>query len=363
MDIAMELISPLVFTFLTSFICIRFGKPVAIRLGLVDSPNARKIHTGAIPLVGGIAIFVGVLIASMVYIPQSQELNLYLIAAALIVLIGVLDDFYDLPVKPRVVAQILVASMMIFGASLFLDNLGDLFGFGEVRLGLFGTLFTIVAVVGAINAFNMVDGIDGLAGMLSMVTFSSLAFLLSQTANEWFLLPVLFIAATMAYLMFNLEWPNRKFKKIFMGDAGSMLIGLTVVWLLVVGTQSEQQALKPVTALWLIAVPLMDMAAIMVRRIRKGQSPFKPDRDHLHHIFLRAGFSSRQTLAIISCISVVLTCVGVGMEYLALPEWFILITFIFIFFLYTYVISHAWRVLTLFRKIIGLEPNVVNDKK
>ena len=347
----MDFIVPLVFTFLTSYVCIRCSKPIAIKLGLVDNPNARKVHTGSIPLVGGIGIFLGVLMAAMVFLPQSQALNLYLIAAALIVFIGVLDDYQDLPVKPRMVAQVLIASMMIFGAELYLENLGNIFGFGDVHLGVFGTFLTVIAVVGAINAFNMVDGIDGLAGMLSMITFCSLAFLLSQTRNEWFLLPVLFIAATLAYLMFNLEWPSSKFKKIFMGDAGSMLIGLTVVWLLVVGTQSEQQAFKPVTALWLIAVPLMDMAAIMVRRIRKGQSPFKPDRDHLHHIFLRAGFSSRQTLALISCISVALTLVGISLEALHAPEWLTLSLFVCVFVIYAYAINHVWRLLTLFRKL------------
>jgi UDP-GlcNAc:undecaprenyl-phosphate GlcNAc-1-phosphate transferase len=105
------------------------------------------------------------------------------------------------------------------------------------------------------------------------------------------------------------------------------------------------------------------MAAIMVRRVRKGQSPFKPDRDHLHHIFLRAGFSSRQTLAIISCISIALTCVGIFMEHLGLPELFILIAFIAIFFLYTSCISHAWRVLTFFRKIIGLEHTITEERE
>ena len=350
-ELIMEYLAPLVFTFLTSYVCIRCSKPIAVKLGLVDTPNARKVHTGAIPLVGGIGIFLGVLIASMVFLPQSQSLSLYLIASALIVFIGVLDDYHDLPVKPRMVAQILVASMMIFGAGLYLENLGNLFGFGDIHLGVFGTLVTVIAVVGAINAFNMVDGIDGLAGMLSMITFSSLAFLLSQTHNDWFLLPVLFIAATLAYLMFNLEWPSAKFKKIFMGDAGSMLIGLTVVWLLVVGTQSEEQAFKPVTALWLIAVPLMDMAAIMVRRVRKGQSPFKPDRDHLHHIFLRAGFSSRQTLALISCISVLLTCIGITLEYVNTPEWLVLCLFVLVFTIYTYALNHIWRLLTFFRKL------------
>ena len=347
----MEFILPIVFTFFVSFLCIRFGKPVAIKLGLVDTPTARKAHVGSIPLVGGVAIFIGVFFASVVFLPQTHGFNIYFIAAALIVFIGVLDDYYDLPVKPRIVAQMLVASMMIFGAELYLDNLGDLFGFGVIKLNVFGTIFTMVAVVAAINAFNMIDGIDGLAGMLSIITFCALGFLLNQNQNEWFLLPILFVAATMAYLMFNLEWPSSAFKKIFMGDAGSMLIGLTVIWLLVIGTQSEQQAFKPVTALWLVAIPLMDMTAIMVRRVKKGQSPFKPDRDHLHHIFLRAGFSSRKVLALISCVSIVLTCFGITLEYINTPEWLVLVLFVLVFIVYTFALNHIWRLLTLFRKL------------
>lgn len=346
----MEYLIPLFFTFVISCVCIRFIKPIATRLGLVDSPNARKVHTGSIPLIGGIAIFFGVLMASMVFLPQSQTLNLYLLASALIVFIGVLDDYHDLPVKPRIIVQVLVASILIFGSKIYLENLGNLFGYGDVHLGVFGTLFTIIAVVAAINAFNMVDGIDGLAGLLSMITFSALAYLLSHTHNEWFLLPILFIAAIIAYLMFNLEWPSSKLKKVFMGDAGSMLIGLTVVWLLVVGTQSETAAFKPVTALWLIAVPLMDMAAIMVRRVRKGQSPFKPDRNHLHHIFLRAGFTSRQTLVLISSFSVFLTVFGITLERIDTPEWLVLLIFVSVFMIYSLAISHIWRLLTLFRK-------------
>ena len=350
----MEYFSPLVFTFFASIFFIRCSKPIAVRLGLVDTPTVRKNHTGSIPLVGGIAIFLGVLLSSMFFIDNSQQLNLYLISAALIVFIGVLDDYYDLPVKSRIVAQVIAAAIMIFGAGLYLDNLGDWFGIGDIRLGAAGTVFTVIAVVAAINAFNMVDGIDGLAGMLAIVTFGALAFLLSNSHNEWFLLPVIFIAALFAYLMFNLEWPLAQFKKVFMGDAGSMLLGLTVAWLLVIGTQAEQPAFSSVTALWIIAVPLMDMAAIMIRRIKKGQSAFKPDRDHLHHIFLRAGYSSRQTLAVISLIAVFFCFIGIFLELINTPQWFGLLLFVVVFILYTYALNHIWKILTFFRKLRGL---------
>lgn len=345
-----DLIASLIVSFLTSFLAIRFGKPLAERFGLVDAPNARKTHNGSIPLVGGIAIFLGVILAILIFMPQSQVINLYLIAAALIVFVGVLDDYYDLPVKPRIFAQALVACIMIFGANLYISNLGNIVGTGNIHLGILGTLFTVVAVIGAINAFNMVDGIDGLAGMLSVITFSALAFLLIVVESHWLAIPAVFISATIAYLMFNLQWPLIKLNKIFMGDAGSMLIGFTVVWLLVVGTQSAEPAFQPITALWLIAVPLMDMAAIMLRRIKKGQSPFKPDRDHLHHIFLRAGCSSNKTLLFISSIAIIFTIIGITLEFLGVPEWISLSLFCMFFVVYMILINYIWRLLTFFRK-------------
>jgi UDP-GlcNAc:undecaprenyl-phosphate GlcNAc-1-phosphate transferase len=125
-----------------------------------------------------------------------------------------------------------------------------------------------------------------------------------------------------------------------MGDAGSMFIGLTVVWLLAMGSQSTETttaAFTPVTALWLIAEPLIDMAGVMVRRIKKAQSPFKPDYDHLHYIFMRAGFSSREVLIIITLVSAAITAIGIGFTHYDLPEWVSLVGFLVILvFIYKY---------------------------
>ncbi|QYK07183.1 UDP-N-acetylglucosamine--undecaprenyl-phosphate N-acetylglucosaminephosphotransferase [Shewanella zhangzhouensis] len=344
----MDYVIPLLATFGISFVAIKLIKPLAVKAGLVDLPNERKLHVGAIPLIGGISIFIGVLMASMFFIQQSQIFNIYLISSALILFLGVLDDRYDLSVKLRMTSQVLVASLMIFGAGFYLKTLGHIVGPIEVLLGPLGALVTIVAVIGAINAFNMVDGIDGLAGMLSLVTFSGLAFLLSRVNNDWYLLPILFIAALLAYLMFNLSWP-KNFGKIFMGDAGSMLIGLTVVWLLVIGSSQDVQAFRPVTALYLIAIPLMDMAAIMYRRIRKGVSPFKADRDHLHHIFERAGFNRKQTLLIITVISAFITIIGCLAEVYMVSESLMFFGFMIMFTIYSWILMHVWQVVSWIR--------------
>jgi UDP-GlcNAc:undecaprenyl-phosphate/decaprenyl-phosphate GlcNAc-1-phosphate transferase len=346
----MGFFASILFAFVVSFLAIGFIKPLAVKVGLVDVPIGRKLHQGHVPLIGGVSIYLSILTTSLFFIPQSQVFNLYILSASMLLFVGVLDDRYDIPVRYRFIAQILVGSMMIFGAGFYIENLGNLFGIGVVKLGFVGVFVTLIAIIGAINAFNMVDGIDGLAGMLSMVSFASLAFLLSHAGSDWYLLPALFIAAIVPYLMANLGWPSRVFSKIFMGDAGSMLIGLTVVWLLVIGVNDSVNAFRPVTALYIVAVPLMDMAAIMYRRIKKGDSPFRPDRDHLHHIFIRAGFSSQQALVIISISAACIALLGVVSDLYAVPELVMLLVFLLIFLLYCYVIQHIWQVLSWVRK-------------
>ena len=129
-----------------------------------------------------------------------------------------------------------------------------------------------------------------------------------------------------------------------MGDAGSMFIGLSVIWLLSMGTQGENASFRPVTALWICAVPLMDMLAIVIRRYRKGKSPFKPDRDHLHHILQRTGLTSRQTLVVITASSIVMSLIGVLGEYFQVAESVQLILFIVIFVLYNKYARHfSWK--------------------
>lgn len=346
----MEYFIPFFAVFLLTCAVIRLCYPIAIKVGLVDLPNERKTHVGAIPLIGGVAIYCSVFFVSSIVFEQSQIFNLYLISAALILFLGVLDDKYDLSVRVRIVAQVITASILVFGAGFYLTSLGHIAYFFELKLGYLGMFVTILAVIGAINAFNMVDGIDGLAGMLSLVTFTSLALLFYVADNDWFILPLLFIGAIIGYLIFNLRWPFLTVEKIFMGDAGSMLIGLTVVWLLVLGVEADVRVFSPVTALYLIGIPLMDMAAIMYRRIKKGMSPFKPDRDHLHHIFERAGYSRKQTLVRISLASIALGVLGIGGEWLHVPEWIMFLGFISIFVAYNWALAHIWQILTWLRK-------------
>ncbi|MAO13066.1 UDP-N-acetylglucosamine--undecaprenyl-phosphate N-acetylglucosaminephosphotransferase [Marinobacter sp.] len=329
-------------------------RPVAQRVKLLDQPDHRKLHKGAVPLIGGLSAFVGFGVAWLIWMPVASAHSLFLVCAALLVMVGAVDDARDLPAKFRLAVQVVLGAVLTFGSGISLTTFGDLFGFGEISLGYLGPWVTIAAVIGATNAFNMVDGIDGLAGSLSLVALVSLAFVFMADArfNAELVLAIAIACALVPYMMANLRIPPFRCR-IFMGDAGSMFIGFAVVWLLVNATQPGEMAMRPVTALWIIAIPLMDMVAIMVRRARKGQSLMKPDREHLHHIFMRAGFSDREALLMITIVALVFAGIGLAGEYFDVAEWLMFTAFVGLFAVYDWSLSHVWRLLVLFRKKVA----------
>ncbi len=338
-------------TFVLTLLAIFILIPLAHKIGLVDKPHGRKQHVGSIPLIGGISIFSGVAVTLLIFgLPQDTHWY-YLLCGGSIVLLGVFDDFYDLSVKLRLCVQLLIGAVMVFGLQLYLSNLGDLVGLGNITLGYIGIPLTLIAVIAAINAFNMIDGIDGLAGMLSGVSFVSLTLMMGIGGQlEHAVLPMVLVFALIPYLLFNLDLIGKGKGKIFMGDAGSMLIGLSVIWLLIIGSQSSTASFRPVTALWIIAVPLMDMVAIMIRRVRKGQSPFMADREHLHHIFLRLGLTSRQALVLITSLASMLATIGIVGEYLMVPDLLMLLLFLLVFSLYSLSLQYIWRITRLIKR-------------
>ncbi|PST85906.1 undecaprenyl-phosphate alpha-N-acetylglucosaminyl 1-phosphate transferase [Photobacterium sp. NCIMB 13483] len=346
-----------IFVFVLSFVTLFIMRKVAKRIGLVDKPNARKHHQGVIPLVGGISVFIAFSIAALLILPVNLTLLLYLGCSLILLVVGVVDDYFDISFKIRLVVQAGIALAMIIFGGLSLDNLGYLMGSETLQLSpVIGGIITVVAFIGAINAFNMVDGIDGLLGGLASVTFSAMGYVFYIHGNsELALFCGLLVTAMVPYIMLNLGLPFGRRFKVFMGDAGSVFIGFTVVWLLVRGTQEANiVAFKPVTALWLIAIPLMDMATIMIRRVRKGQSPFKPDREHLHHICQRMGLSSRLTLFVICLLAINCAAIGIWAETARINESTMFIAFLVMFVCYFTVINYIWRITAVVKRLFGL---------
>ncbi|MGY3915250.1 UDP-N-acetylglucosamine--undecaprenyl-phosphate N-acetylglucosaminephosphotransferase [Aeromonas australiensis] len=337
--------------FITAFICLFFLRKVAKKINLVDRPNERKLHQGAVPLVGGISIYLTLMLALWFKPDLLTSSDIYVLCASVLVIMGAIDDKYDVDYRIRLVVQILISCAMIFGAGLSLKSLGGLAFGHEIVLGPLSYIVTVFAVLGAINAFNMVDGIDGLLGGLTLVTFGGLAYL--NYIDEQLLLArfcLLMMIVVIPYVILNLGFPFGTRRKVFMGDAGSMLIGFTVIWTLLQGTQGPKAQMYPVTALWLIAIPLIDMVAIMIRRIRKGHSPFKPDREHLHHICMRAGLSPNQALCFICFLAAACAVIGIYFESIRVPELLSFIVFLCFFILYLWGLNSIWRFLAWIRR-------------
>jgi UDP-GlcNAc:undecaprenyl-phosphate GlcNAc-1-phosphate transferase len=349
----MSTISAVLFVFCASFISLLVFRKLAKRVGLVDKPNERKHHIGQIPLIGGISIYCTLMITLFAFFPFTRSLLLYVACSSILIVLGALDDRFDLSFKTRLVVQAGISLAMILIGYKSLHYLGAMFTHEAFTIPTYlSYLVTIFAVIGAINAFNMVDGIDGLLGGLASVTFSALGLMFFLAGKDNLaLFCMLFVCAMLPYIMLNLGLPFGRRFKVFMGDAGSMFIGFTAIWLLIEASQGDNvSVIRPVTALWFIALPLMDMVCIMTRRLRKGQSPFKPDREHLHHICQRMGLSSSTALLVICLLASLMAGVGILSELYDVSESIMFFSFLVTFAIYFSVIANIWRITAFLHK-------------
>ena len=330
--------------FIACLIILRLIYPFAVRIQLVDKPDERKVHAGEIPLIGGLAMFASFVIAFLVSAPDLNQARGILIASTILIIVGVLDDHHDMSVRIRFVLQTVAVLVMTSFSNVVVSDLGDLLGVGIFQLGGWAIPFTVVAAVGSMNAMNMIDGVDGLAGSTSLICFLAVLFLYAL-GGGFAMKPLLYAGVLIPFIWNNIG----STRKVFMGDSGSMFLGFGVAWVLLEASQGDDAVMAPVTALWVFAIPLIDMWALMLRRVMKGQSPFMADRDHLHHIFLRAGFSDRATLNIMSLIAVLFACVGIFGHVYQVPEWLMFAGFMIILTTYIWGIRHVWTVLKYIR--------------
>lgn len=331
--------------FIGTALAIALLRPLAGKLQLVDMPNQRKQHVGAIPLIGGLAVSIGVYLSVFMTMPLSLPLLMLLLCAGAMMVIGAVDDALDISPKLRLGLQALLIVILCLSTEVGLHNFGDLLGLGDVHLPWGEVIVAVLAVCAAVNAFNMMDGIDGLAGSMAGISLVGLATLFSNAMPEMANFCVVIAIALVPYLAMNLTIPPFK-RKIFMGDAGSMFLGFIIGFLVIYGSQvtGQRPAFRPVMALWLMGLPLIDMVGIMIRRIRKGQSPLKADRNHLHHILLHAGFTHREALLLMVVSNVGIVFMGILAEIAKLPEMSMMAIYLLFFAGYMLAINYAWRV-------------------
>jgi len=290
--------------------------------GLLAHPGPRMVHDSAVPVVGGLAMGTAFLAAYVVTGLAANLSPLLAVAVAITLAGGVLDDRHELRSLPKFGFQIAAAALLALGGDAVLTHLGHLMSANLFTLGRWAIPLTVFALVGVMNAINMADGLDGLAGGLAAaacITFGVAASLAGHALE--FAAICIAVGAVAAFLYFNARSPWRPQAAVFMGDTGSLLLGLLLGWFAVRLTMAERPALAPITAVWILALPIGDTVTLLIRRALHGRNPFHADRQHLHHIILALGLSPGQTVAAVVALSFALGAAGLAAEAAKVPEY------------------------------------------
>jgi UDP-GlcNAc:undecaprenyl-phosphate GlcNAc-1-phosphate transferase len=322
---APTLLIPFVFILPIALGVLLFPKLIKIarRVGLMDHPGGRKVHSKSKPLVGGLGMAIVLLITCLLLVPLAG-LRGYWAGMALLVLVGFLDDFKELSHQWKFAAQFVAVVCMIFYSDLLLKGFGNLLGLGEISFGLLSVPITIFCVVGVINAINMIDGLDGLAGSVALVAFAAFAFIFYWIDKPGLMLVNIALTGSLAgFLVYNWQ-PAR----LFMGDAGSLFLGFSLAFMAIAVSQTPGSRVYPVVPLLILSLPIVDALTLMTKRLLNGKNPFRADKQHLHHMFMRIGLSKQATVVAIICFSTLMATIAIAGVILEVPE-----PFLFYFFL------------------------------
>jgi UDP-GlcNAc:undecaprenyl-phosphate GlcNAc-1-phosphate transferase len=335
-------------TFLVTLAAILILRPLARKLGLMDAPGGRKTHARETPLIGGLGITLGLLVAVLLVPGEYDRYHLLMMIALLLVLTGLVDDYFPLPAVVRLGIQILAAWLMVHYGGNQLVTLGRLVGDWELLLGRWALVMTIFATVGVINALNMIDGMDGLSGGMLMICLAFLAITASVTgANPTLLAFTQFLMASVAaFLVLNFRFWQKKPALIYLGDSGSTTLGFILAWLLIESSQTTatgQQVFPATVALWFLAIPLMDTVYLFIARPLSGKSPFTPGTDHLHHLLAGLGWSRTKVVLVMYLAGIVLGMAGLVIFAVPALEPVSLYVFLGLFALYSAGIRLAGR--------------------
>ncbi len=240
---------------------------------------------------------------------NNFSISLY-ICALFIMIFMVFDDYLTIRPIYRLLFQFLISGLMIAMSGEYLHNIGNITGLGEIELGVLSVPFTIFCVVGLMNAFNMIDGLNGICASLALIPIMYVTFL--GNFSYGLLVP---IGAILGFLIYNLGYLGKK-RRVFLGDSGSNMLGFAVAFICIEYSQNVNHTsyINPVTALWLVAIPLIDCVTVLISRILNGIMPFRPGRDHLHHKLLNIGIKPKKILLIFIFVSSFLALIGFSIE-------------------------------------------------
>jgi UDP-GlcNAc:undecaprenyl-phosphate GlcNAc-1-phosphate transferase len=302
---------------------------MALRWRFVDRPGGRKDHSGAVPPIGGLMIFSIYMVVCALSGADTKTLFGLFPALLLMLVVGAFDDRRHINAWIKFGAQFVCAGLVVLVGGVQIHHLGNIFGFGTLGMGFMTIPFSIISVVLFVNAINLMDGLDGLAGgqaFVVLVWFMIACVVGGQGGSLSEIAPLL--GALGGFLFYNMRSPVRGRAVVFLGDAGSTGLGLVLAWFCIRLTQGDAAVLAPISVAWILALPIIDVCGQFYRRVREGRHPFSPDRGHLHHHFIHAGFSVGRATATILLIGFIMGGVGYGAVALGMPEWVLAVIWI-----------------------------------
>ncbi|XQY91531.1 glycosyltransferase family 4 protein [Metabacillus sp. HB246100] len=293
---------PLFVTVLVTPLVIKFAHII----GATDKPNYRKVHQKIMPRIGGLAIFIGVFSGYLVTGLYSEKITAISVGAILIILLGILDDIYELSARIKFISQIFIASIVV-STGLTIDFISIPLVVEKLQLGWFSYPITVLWIVSITNAINLIDGLDGLAAGISSIGIATIAILAGIAGKSLiFALALIVLGSTIGFLFYNFH-PA----KIFMGDTGALFLGYSISILSLLGLYKSVTLFSFVIPILILGVPIFDTAFAILRRLINKQPISAPDKAHLHHRIMALGLSHRNTVLVIYGIGVLFSILAV----------------------------------------------------
>jgi UDP-GlcNAc:undecaprenyl-phosphate GlcNAc-1-phosphate transferase len=319
-------------------------RKAAKHIGLVDKSGERKTPDRKIPLSGGIAMFLSLAFTALLLNESINELRPLFSGMLIMLVAGVMGDLQEMKTSQRFLLQLLAAFIAYQWGGVQLIDLGKLLAEGKtLELRNFSLPITVLTIVGIINTVKMldrVDGADGLAGSIALVITFLLAMVALGAGNiSAFQILGLVSVALVTFLFFNWRFYVNQKALLYMGDAGSLLLGFVIAYFLIKFSQGENRLLAPVTALWIFGYPVIDGMTMIIRRLLKGRSPFTRDRDHFHHLLQSAHVDLNTTTFILVFISTLCAATGMLGEHYQISQHIMFYGFIITFVCY-FIIIH-----------------------
>lgn len=328
-----------VLTFLVSAIIVPKMAIIAKHIGAIDVPkDNRRAHTKPIPRLGGLGIFIAFLIGYMCFGVHSVRMNSILIGGFIIVITGMIDDINPISAKAKLIGQVFAGLSVILYGNLLIDKL-TVFG-QTINFGIFSYPITLLFIVACVNVMNLIDGLDGLSGGITsifMITAAIISYYQGRSDSLEILLALIMLGSTLGFLLHNFH-PA----KIFAGDTGSMFMGFIISIISILGYKGAflTSVVVPISVL---AIPFLDTLFAICRRLLKRQPIFSPDKEHLHHQFLKMNFSQRTTVLIIYFINILFSAATIffvlGNKTISITIYLILLVLVIWFVLNTNILS------------------------